>query len=155
DAGNPANCSASIGNTSASVDHTFVGDLVFTLTSPMGTRVTIINRPGGIGNSGNNFCTMTLDDEGNFPSIQNVTAAQSPITGNFSPNSPLSAFDGENANGTWILNVADMSLIDVGSVRHFSLIVTRSLSCPTSVAASAVTGTITACAGTPSANPNL
>jgi hypothetical protein len=31
-------------------------------------------------------------------------------------------FDGENANGTWVLNVSDNAGIDTGSLRRFSLI---------------------------------
>ena len=44
------------------------------------------------------------------------------------PASPLSAFAGQNANGTWVLNVSDNAFIDVGSVRAFSLR-TRGFSC--------------------------
>ena len=72
-----------------------------------------------------------LTDDGGFPNIDTqgnptVTcsggnALQFP-TGNFAPFSPLSALDGENADGTWVVNVSDNVSGDVGSVRRFSLI---------------------------------
>jgi subtilisin-like proprotein convertase family protein len=43
------------------------------------------------------------------------------INGNFAPESALSAFDGQNGNGVWILNVSDRAAIDIGSVRGFTL----------------------------------
>ena len=113
-------CDATVGNTNASVDHTFNGDLIFTLTSPAATTITMINRRGG---SGNNFCLVTLDDDGSFPATSTMSTAGA-IAGNFAPENPLSAFDGQNPNGTWILNVSDNAGIDVGSVRGFSLIIT-------------------------------
>ena len=44
--------------------------------------------------------------------------------GNFSPETTgmLSLLDGENANGTWVLNVSDNAGLDTGSMRRFSLI---------------------------------
>jgi subtilisin-like proprotein convertase family protein len=97
-----------------------VGDLVMTLTSPGGTRVTLMERPGSALNSGNNFCQTVLTDSA-ATSIQLVTASGAPYTGSFKPASPLSAFAGENANGTWILNVSDNAVFDLGNVRAFSL----------------------------------
>jgi len=42
-------------------------------------------------------------------------------SGNFSPNNPLSALDGESSEGTWVINVSDRAAADTGSVRRFSL----------------------------------
>lgn len=115
-----AACSTAIGSTTVGVDHTWVGDLVFRLTSPVGTPVTIINQAGGPLNSGNNFCQTVLQD-GAASSIQNVTVAGAPYTGTFSPANPLAGFTGDNADGTWTLNVSDRAFLDIGSVRAFSL----------------------------------
>ena len=115
---NPAGtCDVSIGNANASVDHTFNGDLVFTLRSPAGTTVTLINQRGG---GGNNFCNVVLDDDGGFPATSTMSGLGA-INGNFAPESALSAFDGQNGNGVWILNVSDRAAIDIGSVRGFTL----------------------------------
>ncbi len=119
DAAPAGTCDAVIGNTNASMDHTFNGDLIFRLTSPGGTTVNLINRRGG---GGNNFCTVLLDDDGGFPAASTMTTAGA-IAGNFAPDNPLSAFDGQNPNGTWTLNVSDNANIDIGSLRRFSLII--------------------------------
>jgi hypothetical protein len=119
-------CSAGIGDPSVGLDHTWVGDLIVKLTSPAGTTVTLMSRPGGTGNSGNNFCDTVLDDAG-LTSIQAIVPGGAPFTGTFAPNSPLSAFDGEDPNGTWVLNVSDNQGVDTGSVRRFSLAITPTL----------------------------
>jgi subtilisin-like proprotein convertase family protein len=116
-------CSSTAGSTTVGLDHTWVGDLVITLTSPHGTTVTLANRPGGVLNGGNNFCGTVFDDAA-ATSIQDITSPGAPYTGTFSPATPLSAFLGEDPNGTWTLGVTDLALSDTGSVRAFSLTVT-------------------------------
>ena len=113
-------CSNAIGDGNASVTHTWIGDLKFKLTSPQGTVVNLITNRG---DSGNNFCTLTLDDDGGFPSVSTIPTTASAVTGNFAPETPLSAFDGQNANGTWTLNVADTAATDTGNLNRFSLII--------------------------------
>jgi subtilisin-like proprotein convertase family protein len=113
-------CSTAVGSATVGLDHSWVGDLLITLRSPSGTTVTLANRPGGQGNSGNNFCKTVFTDAA-VNSIQNVTIAQAPYTGSFKPASPLSAFVGDNASGTWVLNVADLEPPDTGGVRAVSL----------------------------------
>jgi subtilisin-like proprotein convertase family protein len=114
-------CSDAIGSATVGVDHTWVGDLVFRLTAPGGTTTgTLFSRPGGAGNSGNNFCQTVLSD-GAATSIQNVAIAQAPFTGTFSPAQPLSVFGGVNATGDWTLHAEDDASLDTGSVRAFSL----------------------------------
>lgn len=122
-------CTAAPGSTTVGLDHTWVSDLVITLTSPQGTTVTLMNEPGGPGNSGNNFCNTLLDDDVTGPSIQSIQPfgpppLGPPYTGVFRPASPLSAFDGQDPNGTWTLSVRDVVITDIGSVRAFSLIFT-------------------------------
>jgi hypothetical protein len=113
-------CSAALGSTTVGVDHSWVGDLTFKLKSPAGTTVTLIDRAGGELNSGNNFCQTVLSDTA-ATSIQNVTSSGAPFTGSFTPASPLAAFAGENADGTWTLNVSDNVDFDTGTVRAFSI----------------------------------
>ena len=118
-----ATCSTAVGSTTVGLDHSWVGDLTLSLTSPAGTTVTLISRPGGELNSGNNFCQTVLSDSG-ATSIQDVTPGGAPYTGTFQPASPLSAFNGETAAGTWVLSVNDAVDFDTGSVRRFGLDVT-------------------------------
>jgi subtilisin-like proprotein convertase family protein len=131
DAAAAGTCDATIGNTNAAVDHTFIGDLIFKLTSPAGTTVTIVNRRGG---TRENICNTLLDDDGGFPALSTVTSTTGQfLSGNFAPDNALSAFDGQNGNGTWTLNVSDNAGIDVGSVRRFSLLF--STASPTTICA--------------------
>jgi subtilisin-like proprotein convertase family protein len=114
-------CDATVGNTNAAADHTFVGDLTFKLTSPTGQIATFMARRGG---TRENICATTIDDEGAFPNVSTLTSVTgTPVSGNFSPETtgPLSVFDGFNANGNWTLNVSDNAGIDTGSIRRFSL----------------------------------
>jgi uncharacterized repeat protein (TIGR01451 family) len=114
-------CTNAAGATTVGIDHTFVNDLELTLRSPLGTSVLVINHTDG---SGNNFCQTFLDEDSGDPSIQSVVTAQAPFTGNFTPNAPLSSFDGESANGIWQLQAQDFFSADTGSVRAFSVIIT-------------------------------
>lgn len=122
-----SSCTNVAGATTVGIDHTYVGDLVMTLTSPQGTTVTLMNRPGsGVygewGSYGRNFCNTLLNDEGGGSSIQNITVEQAPYSGTYTPTSLLSAFRGQNPNGTWTLDVSDRyPYADTGNVRAFSL----------------------------------
>jgi subtilisin-like proprotein convertase family protein len=115
-------CNTTSGSTTVGLNHTWVGDVSLRLTSPGGTSVTLLNAPGGPNNSANNFCKTVLSDAG-ATSIQNVTGAGAPYTGTFRPANPLAAMIGETGTGTWVLNAADSTFIDTGSVRAFSLAV--------------------------------
>lgn len=120
-------CSNAVGATGVGLSHTWVGDLVVTLTSPNGTRVRVINRPGGTepGSSGNNFCQTRLDDDGPWASIQNIPSSGmgAPYQGSWLPAEPLAAFDGGIAEGTWSLTVQDLAQFDSGRLRSFSIII--------------------------------
>ncbi|MBK6724648.1 MAG: proprotein convertase P-domain-containing protein [Acidobacteria bacterium] len=116
-------CDAAVGNVNSALDHTYIGDLTFRLTPPDGApTVAFQARRGG---ERDNICLSTLDDEGGFPNISTLTDVNgSPQSGNFSPEitDPLSRLDGENANGTWTLNVSDNAGVDTGFMRRFSLL---------------------------------
>ena len=114
-------------STTVGVNHSWIGDLKFTLTSPLGTMVTFFDRPGvpatTFGCNNNNLFNLTLDDDGAFPAVETQcdgagTNAAFP-SGNFSPNNPFSAFDGQNANGVWTLNVSDNAGGDIGTLGPF------------------------------------
>jgi subtilisin-like proprotein convertase family protein len=115
-------CNATAGSTSVGITHSYVGDLRARLTNPAGTTVTLFDRPGGTGNSGNNFCSTFLDD-GGTSAIQAIAVAGAPFSSTFSPANPLSAFNGQNGNGTWTLNVADLAAQDTGTIRAFAIVI--------------------------------
>jgi subtilisin-like proprotein convertase family protein len=139
-------------STTVGVNHSWVGDMIFRLTSPGGTTVTLYDRPGvpasTFGCSSNNLFALTLDDEagsaleGQCPGGTDA----GPLTGSFTPNNPLSAFDGQNPNGNWTLTAIDAAGGDVGTVRNFSLIFGGACGTPTT--------TPTVPPGTPSATPS-
>ena len=115
-------------NVRLGVTHTWVGDLVFTLTHvDTGTSVTIIDRPGYTGSG--NGCSRdniaaTLDDAAGSPVENQCSTTPPAINGTFSPNNPLSAFNGQSLAGTWRLNSSDRASSDTGSVTSWSLDIT-------------------------------
>jgi len=112
-------------NVSVAINHTWVGDVKVVLKhDDTGTAVTIIDRPGEpasfFGCSGNNI-DATLDDAAVSP-VENECALTEPtIAGTFSPNNPLSAFNGESLHGTWRLIVTDNAGGDTGSLESWTL----------------------------------
>lgn len=142
-------------NVSIDTSHTWVGDLIFTILHvDTGTSVRIIDRPGvpasTFGCSGNNIGAI-LDDEALSP-VENECAGGVPtINGAFSPNNPLSAFDGEDLSGTWRLTVSDNAAGDTGTLDEWCLLlVTSATQTPTSTPTGTSTSTPT---HTPTGSP--
>jgi subtilisin-like proprotein convertase family protein len=75
-------------------------DHVISLTSPGGTTVEMFNA-----NCGTFGIIMTFDDEA-ASSISSCSGFDGEDGLSFQPLNPLSAFDGEDAQGTWTLSVA-------------------------------------------------
>lgn len=94
-------------------NHTYIEDLEITLTSPQGTTVTLLSGPCG------NFDNLDIafDDEAASATLP------CPVTdGNaYQPASVLSAFDGEDMNGTWTLTVNDQADQDGGALNSWGL----------------------------------
>ncbi len=120
---NGSSCNATEGSTTVGLDHTYLGDLVISMQSPNGTVVTLSDRNGS---GGNNLCNTIFDDSASSP-FSSISSSGAPWTGTFSPDSPLAAFNGQSANGTWTLKVVDEAGVDVGNIRAFSIIVTTTL----------------------------
>jgi Ca2+-binding RTX toxin-like protein/subtilisin-like proprotein convertase family protein len=111
------------------ITHTWVGDLEVVLTHvDTGTSVSILDRPG-VPTQGQYGCLgdgidATLDDEAGDPVEDTCFAGDPPplaIEGRFSPNNPLSGFDGESIGGRWQLKVIDHATGDTGSLDSWSL----------------------------------
>lgn len=138
--------------------HSWRGDLRFTLQSPNGTRVQIVNAPGGANNDVDNF-NVLLDDEASGGNVASYTTAAGnsapPYTSTLTPQSALSAFDGQNAQGTWTLEICDTySSSDNGNFVRADLYITqagpqadlsvsKSVSSSNPASGSAITYTIT------------
>lgn len=105
------------------VTHTWVGDLVVTLTHGV-TTVTLIDRPGvpasTFGCDQNNY-NIILDDQGAGGSIESLCAPSMVSPPHYVPNNPLAAFNGANSAGPWILTISDNAGADVGTLVQWSL----------------------------------
>ena len=108
------------------LQHTWLGDLDFKLTSPAGTQATIIASQwngGGLLGSEDDFFGTFLDDQ----APTNLDDGNAPFTGSFNvqhasvPLNPLSVFNGESALGTWTLEIVDWHSADTGTLRAWSL----------------------------------
>jgi len=96
--------------------HTWDGDLDISLTSPTGTNVLLSDNHGG---SGDNYQVTVFNDEAATP----IASGSPPFDGEFIPDNPLVAFDGENANGTWTLTIDDVFVpADSGTLNSWDLI---------------------------------
>jgi subtilisin-like proprotein convertase family protein len=108
--------------------HACVPDLHIEVTSPAGTTVVLV--AGSIENGilaglpcPDDFISTVLDDQATV----NLRDGTAPYTGSFNVEhasvaaSPLSAFAGESADGTWTLRVADRLADDTGTLNGWSL----------------------------------
>ena len=106
------------------VTHTWVGDLIFTL-SHGGTSVTLIDRPGytgsGFGCDQDNFAGIDIDDGGTGGSIESACSADLASPPAYTPNNPLAAFNGLDPNGDWVLTVSDNAGQDTGTLEGWTL----------------------------------
>ncbi len=119
--------------TGVGLQHDRVSDLVVTLTSPSGTTVTLLSNPGGLGLPSKNFCGTLLDDAA-ATSIQNITTAGAPYSGAYRPSGRFASFNGQSANGTWVLRITDRVAGTSGILRGFSFLI-YTYSCQTSAPA--------------------
>lgn len=92
--------------------HSWISDLIFTITSPTGTVVTLIS----------NAC----DDEDDFHISWDDQASGVPPCpynnqGVYPPMGSLADFNGENPMGNWVLSVEDTEFFDGGSLDGWDL----------------------------------
>ncbi|SHI63976.1 reprolysin-like metallopeptidase [Pseudozobellia thermophila] len=102
-------------NVNLNIEHSFLADLVVSLTSPQGTTVTLIsNSCGDLQN-----IDATFDDDGN--AFECGVDGTNAISGTVRPLGALSSFNGESVFGEWVLEVADNANSDGGALVDFSL----------------------------------
>lgn len=124
DAGSIVDLNVTLNN----ANHTWVGDLIITLSNGS-TTIDLINRPGvpelgTVGYSWNLAGTYTFDDSAatTFESIGNgVGSAFNLASGSYAPENALSAFNGQNLAGTWTLSISDSASLDTGSIGGWTL----------------------------------
>ena len=106
------------------IEHTWAGDLILTLQSPTGTTITLVDRPGYTGagfGCNTDGLDLTFDDTSVDDLETTCPGGTSPITGSYFPLNALSAFDTEDANGTWTLFVSDNGAGDTGSILDWDI----------------------------------
>ncbi len=101
-------------NVSLDIAHSFLADLVISLTSPQGTTVVLTSKSCGNLRDIN----ATFDDEA---AATFVCGGSPGITGTVKPLGFLSSFNGESIQGDWILRIMDTAPADGGSLNAFSL----------------------------------
>lgn len=101
-------------NVNLDLSHTWLSELVISLTSPQGTTVVLLDSNCG----GLDDMTVTFDDKGITPSCNQISPA---LSGTISPLESLSAFIGEDATGDWILTVQDKLSGEGGTINTFGL----------------------------------
>lgn len=94
-------------NVFVNIRHEFPGDLTITLTSPGGTSIDLSSGNGG--SSDHVFSPVTFDDAA-ASSITTISVAG----GTFSPEEPLSTFNGSDPSGMWTLTLGDTFSVDPG-----------------------------------------
>ena len=101
--------------------HSWMDDLQFTLISPQGTEQLIWDQPC---QNHDNF-NINFDDE-----AQNSNWPCPPTNGlTYRPDNTLTVFDGQEAAGTWTLEVHDVANQDGGSLASWGLKVCGTITC--------------------------
>ncbi len=120
-------------------EHSYVGDLSASITSPGGKSVDLFNRIGvpadNFGCSGNNIRVVFDDDAGNTEvDLENGCGSFAgndyTINGIYQPIGQLADFNNDNAQGIWTLNFSDAADDDAGALRAFEIEICKSIVAP-------------------------
>lgn len=102
---------------SVNITHPRTSDLALRLVHPDGTRITLANQRGGVGNA--NYAA-TFDDNAAVSVITGVT------TGSVQPEQTLATFFGKPINGFWQLEITDLVTGQTGFLESWSMTIFRS-----------------------------
>ena len=100
--------------TMGALTHSKTGDIEFSIKSPAGTEVILSSRRGA---TGDNYINTMFNDSASTL----ISAGTAPFTGSYKPESPLSAFNGQNPFGNWIFRVNDNAASDTGRVMNYCM----------------------------------
>ncbi len=108
------------------IDHSWVSDLSLSLTSPEGTTVGLLDRPGLPGTllgCSDQDMRVTFDDSAAMADLETHCAGTTPwFEGAARPLGSLASLDGESSAGTWTLAVSDGAFLDTGTVNDWQLL---------------------------------
>lgn len=100
------------------ISHTFVSDLLITLTSPTAGTIQLFNRRGG---SGQNLTNTRFSDAATTA----IASGTAPFNGVFLPENEFTAFKNRTALGIWTLRVQDLKPLDSGTLNSWSITFTH------------------------------
>ena len=107
------------------VSHTWIGDLVVTITHPNGTEVSTL---------WNRNCNTGVDDfDVIFEDGAAAITCASPTIGTANPSSPLDVFSGLDSAGDWTISLTDFFNADTGTLNDWSIEVCTTTETPLSV----------------------
>lgn len=111
-------------DTGISLTHTNVFDLQIFLQSPTGTRICLNMYNYDEFFVGENYTNTVFDDE----ALLSIKEGNAPFTGRFrpvdvDPYNKLSKFDGQDAYGSWRLQIYDAFYNDTGTFNCFELMI--------------------------------
>ena len=95
------------------LDHTYVGDLIITLTSPQGKSVVLVSNAC---DDSRNINAVFDDDAPSF-----ICGSNPAISGTISPLTSFDALLGDSIAGDWTLTVEDVANFDGGALNNFFL----------------------------------
>jgi subtilisin-like proprotein convertase family protein len=137
--------------------HTFPGDLDVTITSPAGTIVTLTT--DNAGTNDDVFNGTVWDDQANAAGQVPYTTNNGMVTDHaytigvlastLTPEEPLSAFRGEDPNGTWTITISDDTAVDAGSLNSWAVLLATLPAAPTETTTSFTQSTPVAIPGGP------
>jgi len=104
-------------NVTVNVTYTPMNEVTLTITSPMGTSVTLV---ADATLAGTNMASTVFDDE----AAAAATTGTAPYTGSFTAAGSLSAFDGEDSTGTWLVLGESNGIFGIGTVDSVILDIT-------------------------------
>ncbi|MEW5677523.1 reprolysin-like metallopeptidase [Flavobacterium enshiense] len=107
----PTTANISDVNLAVNLTHTWIADITVAVLSPGATQVNVFS--GACTNNDN--INATFDDQGS------AIVCATTITGNVIPAQALSAFNGQNPNGTWTFGVVDSAAQDTGTIVSYAL----------------------------------
>ncbi|MBX7157240.1 MAG: proprotein convertase P-domain-containing protein, partial [Verrucomicrobiae bacterium] len=122
-------------NLRTEITHQFPVDIDMYLTSPQGTHVHFTSSTAGNGYGGGNagvFNGTWWDDQA-ATNVEDAVYMPMVLQPSLQPVDALSAFDGENPNGTWTLTITDTFFLDDGSLNAAQLDIATYIGTPTCV----------------------
>jgi subtilisin-like proprotein convertase family protein len=116
-------------NVTVGLTHTYVGDLIATLTHGS-TTVTLFSRVNGGNNSRDLSGVYGFSDSASATFASAAIASDPILSGTYRPSQALSAFNGQLFDGTWTFNISDRAAQDTGTVNSMSMSSPVAISCP-------------------------